>query len=230
MSGSKNVLEQRLANLRNQVQLVVNDLSYLTAEVASSDSAASHFIDRLRIATDNATGCALLADARLSAPVAAVTRSMLESLVTTHWASLSDANAEEIQTAARYEHIRLMRNILRNDHGIIKNRITGQNETQKILDPPWVKTAKSPPRVNTMAKESGLNKLYDMFYGIMSLLAHGTDTRALLDEQSDLLSRSVEAARTLLEAIYLVVVNHVRWHRSTAVTEIEAILHIIFVR
>lgn len=96
MSGSKNVLEQRLANLRNQIQLVVNDLSYLAAEVASGDSAASHFIDRLRIATDNATGCALLADARLSAPVAAVTRSMLESLVTTHWASLSDANAEEI--------------------------------------------------------------------------------------------------------------------------------------
>ena len=81
-----------------------------------------------------------------------------------------------------------------------------------------------------MARESGLDKLYAMFYGIMSLLAHGTDTRSLLEEQSDLLSALVEAVRTWLGAIYLIVVNRVREHRSTALGELEAILHMIFVR
>jgi hypothetical protein len=123
-----------------------------------------------------------------------------------------------------------MSNILRKDHGIIKNRITGQNVTQQILDATWLKIAKRPPRVSTMAKEAGLDKLYEMFYVIMSLLAHGTDTRSLLEHQSDLPSASVEAARTFLEAIYLIVVNRVRRHRSTTLPELEAILHMIFVR
>jgi hypothetical protein len=224
------VSEQRLANLRKQVQLVLNDLPRLTAEIASDDVAASHFIDRLRVATDNAAGCALLADARLSAPVAAVVRTMLESLVTTHWASLNNANAEEIQTAAQFEFMRLMRNLVTKGRGIIQNRITGQNETQRILDHPLIKTAKRPPRINRMAKESGLDKLYDLSYGFMSLLAHGTDTTSLGQQQSGLLSASVEAARAFLEAIYLIVVNRVREHRSTEVTEIEAILGVISFR
>jgi hypothetical protein len=224
------VLEQRLANLRKQVQLVVNDLPRLTEEIASDDVAASHFIDRLRIATDNAAGCALLADARLSAPFAAVVRSMLESLVTTHWASLNNSNAAEIQTAAQFEFMRLMRNMPTKGRGIILNKITRENETQRILDHPFIKTAKSPPRINSMAKESGLDKLYDLCYGFMSLLAHGTDTTSLLQEHSDLLSASTEAARALLEAIYLIVVHRVREHRSTTVAEIEAILRVISFR
>ena len=93
-----NTLEQRVAKLRKQVHRVEIDLPLLRAEIASGDTAASHFIDRLRIAIDNATGVALLADARLSAPVLAVARSLLESLITTHWASLSDSNSNEIQT------------------------------------------------------------------------------------------------------------------------------------
>jgi hypothetical protein len=116
------VLEQRIARLRDQVQLVAEDLPRLTAQVASGDTAASHFIDRLRIATDNATGVVLLADARLSAPVLAVERSLLESLITTHWASISDSNTEEIITVARLETRRLMRNILKK--ALLRSAIT----------------------------------------------------------------------------------------------------------
>lgn len=210
--------------------MVVADLPLLTAEVASGDEATTHFIDRLRIANDYAKGCALLAEARLSPPVAALTRNMLESLITIHWASLSESNAEEIQTAAEFESIRLMRNILRQDHAILRHKETLEDKTQQILNSPFINKAKSPRRVNIMAKESGLGKLYEMFYGIMSLLGHGTDTRALLEQPSDLLSAAVEAARTLLEAIYLIVVNRVRNHRPTTVTEIETILHMIWVR
>jgi hypothetical protein len=120
-----------------------------------------------------------------------------------------------------------MRNMLTKGRGIISNRITGQDETKRIIDHHFIKMAKHPPRISRMAKEAGLNKVYDLVYGVMSLLAHGTDTTSFLQQRSDLLSASVEAARTLLEAIYLVVVNRVREHRPTAVTEIESILRVI---
>jgi hypothetical protein len=74
-----------------------------------------------------------------------------------------------------------------------------------------------------MARESGLEKPYDLAWGIISLLAHGNDTTSLVQE-NDLLLACVEAARSFLEAIHLIVLNRVREHRLTVATEIEAIL------
>ena len=85
--------------------------------------------------------------------------------------------------------------------------------------------AKSPPRIDRMARESGLEKPYDLAWGIISMLAHGNDTTSLVQE-SDLLPACVEAARSFLEAIHLIVRNCVREHRSTVATEIEAILNV----
>jgi hypothetical protein len=90
------VLQQRLAKLRKQLKTVADDLPLLETQVMSGDRAARHLIDRLRVALDNANGCALLAQEGLPAPLATVTRSMFESLVTTCWASLNNANAQVI--------------------------------------------------------------------------------------------------------------------------------------
>jgi hypothetical protein len=54
-----------------------------------------------------------------------------------------------------------------------------------------------------MARESGLEKLYDLFWGVISLLAHGNDTTSLVKGRSDLLSVSAEAARSILASIHL---------------------------
>jgi hypothetical protein len=167
-----------------------------------------------------------LAEEGLSAPLATVTRSLLESLVTTHWASLKNSNARVIETAAQNEFIRLMRNSLTKGHGVIENRITGQNETKQILNSPLIKMAKRPPQIIEMAKQSGLAKLYDLSYGFMSVLAHGTVTVSLAGPQEGLVSACVEASRSILEAIHLIVLNRVREHRYTTVAEIEAILHV----
>ena len=77
-----------------------------------------------------------------------------------------------------------------------------------------------------MAEQSGLAKLYDLFYGHMSLLAHGNATEFLLGSQAEPVSANVEAARSMLEAIHLIVLNRVRECRYTTVAEIEAILHV----
>jgi uncharacterized protein DUF5677 len=220
------VLQQRLTNLRKQLKIAVDDLPLLDAQVIADDLAARHLIDRLRIAVDNAKGCAVLAVEGLSAPLATVTRSLLESLVTTHWASLNNSNARVIQAAAQNEFIRLMRNTLTKGHGVIEDRITGQIETTRILNSPLLKMAKRPPQIIKMAKEAGLAKVYELSYGFMSVLAHGTATESLTGLQEELVSACVEASRSTLEAIHLIVLNRVREHRHTTVAEIEAILHV----
>ena len=69
--------------------VVVDDLPILEKDANGSDDLAAYFIDRLRIALDNGMGCILLAREGFSGPVATVTRSILESVLTTYWASLS---------------------------------------------------------------------------------------------------------------------------------------------
>jgi Family of unknown function (DUF5677) len=220
------VLQRRLAKLQKQLKTVADDLLLLEAQVTSSDLDTRHLIDRLRIAVDNAKGCALLAPEGLTAPLATVTRSMLESLMTTHWASLNNSNARVIQAAARNEFIRLMRNLLTKSRGVIQNKETGQNETKRILDSSLMNIAERPPTIVKMAEESGLAKLYDVFYGNISVLAHGTATELLAGPQEELVSACIETSRSLLEAIHLIVLNRVREHRCTTVAEIEAILRV----
>jgi hypothetical protein len=148
------VLQRRLLKLQKQVKAVADDLPRLEAQVIPTDLPARHLINRLRIAIDNANGCALLAAEGLSAPLATVTRSLLESLVTTHWASLNDSNAQVIQSAAQNEFIRLMRTLFTKGRAVIRNKTTGLNETKRFLDSPLMDLAQRPPQILKMAQES----------------------------------------------------------------------------
>ena len=224
------MLQRRLLKLQKHLKTVVDDLPRLEAQVIPTDLAARHLINRLRIAVDNANGCALLAAEGLSAPLATVMRSLLESLVTTHRASLNDSNARVIESAAQNEFIRLMRRLLTKGRAVIHNKTTGLDETKRFLDSPLMDLAQRPPQVLKMAEESGLMKLYETFYGNLSVLAHGTATELLAGPQQELVSVCVEGSRSLLEAIHLIVSKRVREHRCTTAAEIDAVLHITICR
>ena len=131
---------------------------------------------RLRIVIDNATGCAVLAENDLGPPLVTVTRSIFESLLVTYWATLSDTNAQTVLSTSRNEGFRLLRNLLRNNRGVIQHKITGENFTDKILNSPELAELKPPPRFNKIAEDAGLKKLYDRVYGILSMFAHGNAT------------------------------------------------------
>jgi Family of unknown function (DUF5677) len=214
----------RQSALRRQLEVVRHDLVILSGEAADGDDLAAHFIDRLRIAADNATGCALLAEARLSAPVAALTRTMLESVVTTHWASLSDLNAQAIQSILQNETLRLMKRFLSTGVGTIRHKRTGESKTRQILDSPLLSEIERPPRIDKMAKEGGLERLYVLLYGFMSVLAHGNATTIPMISQDGLISANLASVRSLLEALHVIVSNRVRIRRTTTVREIADIL------
>jgi hypothetical protein len=88
-SGNEPALGVYLNALRRQQKIVSDDLMVLAREAAPDDEFAAYFIGRLQIGADNALGSVVLAETRLSAPAATLTRSMLENVITTHWASLS---------------------------------------------------------------------------------------------------------------------------------------------
>jgi hypothetical protein len=219
--------------LQQQITVVRNDLPALDAEVASGHDFARHLVARLRVAADNAAGCAILAEAGLAAPLATVTRSILDGLFVTYWALLSDENARTVVVSFRNDGARLLRNLLKKQRGMVVSKTTGENLTDEFLESPLFDDAKRPLVVFKLAEEAGLQKLYEIFYTILSMYAHGTATEILAGvaagaemRQQQMIPMLVEAARSLLKSIHLIVVNKVRFGRPTARDELESILKI----
>jgi hypothetical protein len=218
--------------LRQQITVVTNDLPALDAEGASADDFARHLVARLRVAADNAAGCAILAEAGLAAPLATVARSILESLFVIYWALLSDENARTVVVSFQNEGARLLRNLLQRRRGIVRSKTTGENFSDEFLASPLFADAKRPLVVYKLAEEADLGKLYEIFYTFLSMFAHGTATEILagvvanIEIRQQLIPALVEAARSLLKSIHVIVVNKVRFDRGTARDELEAILKI----
>ena len=107
-----------------------------------------------------------------------------------------------------------------------------RNFTDEFLASPLFTDAKHPLVVFTLAKEADLGKVYEIFYTFLSMFAHGTATEILAggvagtEIRQQLIPALVEAARSLLKCIHVIVVNKVRFDRRTARDELEAILKI----
>jgi hypothetical protein len=215
------------ASLRDRIRVIVDDLPVLKSQADSSDSLALHIIDRVLVATDNATGCAVLAEQNLAAPLASAERSIFESLLAVYWSSQKEEYATILLSVMRREMMRLMRLNLKRGHAVIRHKDTGAIHTEEILDDQKMSDAGRPPSFRTMAEQAGLGKLYDTSYGFMSMLAHGTATEMLANpDQRDLISAQLHSVSAFLRCIYLIAVNRIRKKRATSIAELESILKI----
>lgn len=215
------------AKLRKQITGIVDDLPSLRDQADANDQLARHLIDRLLVATDNATGCVVLAEHGLGAPLASAARSILESLFATYWSSQSDEAAASLLSAMRNEALRLMRLNLIKGHAKIRYKKTGADHTEEILSDSRMAAAGRPPQFRMMAEQSGLANVYDELYGFKSMFAHGTATELLANRnQQRLILANLHSVGVLLNCIHLIVANRIREHRLTSIAELEAILRI----
>jgi hypothetical protein len=175
----------------------------------------------------------MLAEAGLSAPLAMVTRSLLEGLFVTYWALVSDENARTVLLSFRNEQARILRNLLRKQRGIVRKKTTGENVTDEFLAGPMFGDAKRPLGVFDVAKEAGLEKLYDVFYPFLSMFAHGTAVEILAGAaagpeigREEMMRGLIEAARSLLQCTQLIITNKIWLGRGTTRNELEAILRV----
>lgn len=211
---------------------IVTDLSRLRAH-SKDDKVAEHFFERLNIALENAVSCVFLAQMGLVIPLVTITRSIFESMISIYWASLSEQNVEVIMNAEKFELMRLMKNNLTNGRAVITDIKTGVDETERVLNHPDVQKAKRPPKFDKMADESGIRNIYDMFYGFLSMFAHGHATKLSIEQlydaaQSKEENKHITAIMPLmhgcLKSIYLITVNSIVNKRKTKKEEIESIL------
>lgn len=211
--------------LRNQIKQIADDLPCLKSQIDPGDPFASHIVDRVLVAADNALGCVVLAEQNLAAPLTSVSRSIFESLLAVYWASQTEENATILLNAMDRETLRLMRLNLDRGHAVIRHKRTGGIHTQEILDSPKMSEAKRPPQIWKMAKEAGLGKLYDTMYGFMSMFAHGTVTEVLAKrDQRTLISAQLSSAVALLRCINLIAVLRIQEKRTASILELESIL------
>ena len=150
--------------LRQQITVVTNDLVALNDEAATGDDFARHSVARLQLAADNAAGCAVLAEADLSAPLGIVTRSILEGLFVTYWATLSDENAQTVLMSFRNEGARHLRNLLQRRRGIVRSKTTGEDFTKEFVESELFADAKRRLVVFEVAKQAGVEALYQVLY------------------------------------------------------------------
>lgn len=218
------------ARLRKDIAVIIDDLSSLRAQADPNDRIASHLIDRLLVATDNATACVVLAENSLGAPLSSVARSTLENFFAIYWASQTDENGTILMDAMHKEMLRIMRLNLNQCHAEIRHKETGAVHTQEILGDPRMAHAKRPPGFRDMADKAGLGKLYDISYGFMSLLSHGTATELLANRnQEEMITSGLCLVNATINCIYLIIVNRIREKRQTNINEFQPILKISLV-
>lgn len=220
--------------LRNEFADIVKDIPFLSSEAKRGGEFTQHLFHRLNIALENAVACTFLARMGLGIPLTTVTRSIFESLISTYWASLSDDNATILIEAEHRELLRLLRNNLQEGRGKTVNKETGIDETASFLKDPKLKEARKPPSFSKMAEAAGIKNVYDMFYGLLSVYAHGHATKLISEDLyigvRDGTNESNIAALSLmhgcLKSIRLIAVNKIRENRQTRIQELETILGI----
>lgn len=218
--------------LQSEYLEIVQDIPRLGAEAKAHGEFAMHFFHRLNIALENAIACVFLARMGLMIPLVTITRSIFESMIATYWASLSEENLTKIIEAEKQELMRIMRNNLKAGRAVIRNKTTGEIETDTILNNPEVIKAKRPPKFDKMAEAAGIKNIYDMFYGSLSIYAHGHAVNLVIgdlysdprDGTDKLTTAILPLMRGCLKAIRLITVNYISENRQTTIEEMEKIL------
>jgi len=216
-----------IARLNQQILTIEQDLPALSVHLRPSDIFGHHLLTRLRIAHDNAHGALILARNGLGPPLITVTRSLFDSLFSTYWATLNSENAQTMMNYTQNETFRILRDLLTKRVGIIRHRQTGEDLTTQFLQERAFTNVKRPPRFDIMAKQAGIAKIYNAFYGMFSMFAHGNATDLLPSKlPDDFIASVTEAARSLLQCLHLIVGTHIRHNQMTSPGELSLILGI----
>lgn len=178
----------------------------------------------LRRAADIVDGFILTAEDYLTESANILERGLFETLVITRWVTLSDENAQTFNDGAIYEMKRLARKNLKAGYAKIIHKINQEDKTIDFLQSTLMKTLPKRLRIEEMAKEANLEKMYSMYYGFQSMRAHGI---ALLD----ILKGSVEedlyiAARAtggFICAINVIIKDWIVKREQTPMAEIKRI-------
>jgi hypothetical protein len=211
-----------IADFRNKIDSAKENMGTF-GEIQDVRSQA--LIYCLTRAIDLAEGCILVASAERAVSLNTLTRSLLENLMMTSWVALSEENATSFNEAAINELKRITRKNLRQGYATVRDKNTGEERTQEILESPIMKGIPARQRIEDVAEAAGLKLVYNQVYGFLSMHAHG-NTKALsidVDIEQEI-SASLQAAIVCFNCSHLIVGNWVRQRQNIPSNDIIEML------
>jgi Family of unknown function (DUF5677) len=159
-----------------RIRIGLNQLSVIKSEYAAlSDKQAVillHFIGR----GEQLIKASLMAEA-LHTPLQVLCRVFCEDFILACWVSQSLGAAEEYEKGVQAEVAKMMGVSLSNSWAILRNKHSKEPVTREFMETefiPKLKALKTPrTNINQIAREIGLEKLYDILYRASSLELHG---------------------------------------------------------
>jgi hypothetical protein len=81
---------------------------------------------------------------------------------------------------------------------VMRHKATAEDRTPQVVNSPHLSRANRPPRIEEMARAGGLEKLYTLLYGFMSILAHGNLHSSLMEPEESFMIMNIASVRSLL--------------------------------
>lgn len=102
-----------------------------------------------------------------------LSRTIIEALISLLWVEISEENAQHQAAAGLAEFKRVARVNLERGHLKIHKRDDGTDATAGFLDSNQFRNIPKSKKVFDMAKEAGVDHLYEVVYRFMSMATHG---------------------------------------------------------
>jgi hypothetical protein len=122
---------------------------------------------------DIAKACVHVSDNDLPIAARVLDRALFERIVFGKWVAESEENADRFTNASLEEGVRQLRKYLDRGVGKIIRTSTGENVTEEFRNSHKFKEILRAPKFEDMAREAGMEDIYTMLYGPMSMLSHG---------------------------------------------------------
>jgi hypothetical protein len=187
------------------------------AFATSQEKVLKYFLDR---ATQLGEACLLVGQEHLGTPLFALMRVLCEDLLITAWVATSTQNTDEYVKGVLSQVSKTARVQLDRGRARIVNRTTGEDETAAFR-PELSSAITAPSRVEQIATEAGLLKVYDAAYrGLASLEVHGNSFGLPSSSDETALVGAFAAVLGFLNAIMLIVQNRVVAKKKTEPSEV----------
>jgi Family of unknown function (DUF5677) len=213
----------KLYPLVDEIRRKIESSTYCSAS-QPQERVLLDFLDRAR---QIAHACFLSASEGLGTPLYVLLRVICEDLFISLWVANDAENARAYEAQVLSDATRMMAVNLDKGFAALKTISTGEDKTAALL--PEIKQRFKQPRtrIEQIAKEVGLEKIYDFIYRIACLEVHGKSfigDRPMVDEKG--LQAALPAITSFVKAVMLITDNCVVSHRKTEVRELFDIFKI----
>jgi len=155
-------------------------------------------------------------------------RAMFEIIVQLSWVLVSDDNSRKFAEAHIADIRRNAKDNLRKGYATVTDGEAKVDITSECLTSDAVQNIPKLLTMKEMAKEAGLEPLYTMLYGVLSMFAHGLSyipnpTNDMKNEEIEIVSVNLELAVALLTSIHEISATWIIKRKRIPFDEVNAI-------